>query len=259
MSNLEPIHYLIIAVGGAIAGMMNTLAGYGSIITLSILMDILGLPGTIANGTNRINILTNGVGALMGFHKNGKLDIKAGRPVLITTIVGAILGILVATQISNEQFKVVFKYLIVLLFFTILVNPKRWLRPESVAYDMPLWKTLLIFLPIGFYGGFIQMGMGLIFVAAMVLVAKYNLIESNAVKVLTVVLYTAISLAIFHYNGMVDWQAGALLGVSTFIGGYVTAHVASRYDSATLWAYRLLILIVGIVILHTFGVFAFFL
>lgn len=258
MGNLEATHYIIIALGGTIAGMMNTLAGYGSIITLSILMDIIGLPGTIANGTNRVNILTNGIGALMGFHKNGKLDVKAGRPVLVTTIIGAVVGILVATQISNEQFKVVFKYLIVLLFFTILVNPKRWLRTESVTDKMPLWKNIIIFLPIGFYGGFIQMGMGLIFVAAMVLVAKYNLIESNAIKVLTVVLYTGISLGIFHYNGMVDWKAGALLGVSTFVGGYATAHIASRYKNATIWAYRMLILIVMVVIIHTFGITSYF-
>lgn len=252
-SNLDISSYLILAVGGYVAGSMNALAGFGSIITLSILMDVLGLPPNIANGTNRVNIFFNGLGALIGFHKNDKLDYQRGVPIIVITIVGAIAGILVATQIDNERFRYLFRYIIVALFFVILVNPRRWLHESPDPRNQKLWQLILIYLPIGFYGGFIQMGMGLIFLAASVLVGKFRLIESNAIKVVAIFLYTIISIAIFQYHGMIDWQAGVSLGVSTFLGGYVTAHYASRYHNASLWAYRLLVVIVLVVILRTFG------
>ena len=47
----------LIIVGGFLAGVMNTLAGYGSMISLSLLMDVIGLPPNVANGTNRVNVL----------------------------------------------------------------------------------------------------------------------------------------------------------------------------------------------------------
>lgn len=243
--------WLWISLGGLIAGAMNTLAGYGSIITLTILMEILGLPGNVANGTNRINILTNTVGGLIGFQRNGKLDTSRGLPIIIILTLGAILGIYTAIIVSNEQFRFVFKYLIIFLFIILLTSPKRWMRLESEDAQRPLWMQIAIFLPIGFYGGFIQMGMGIFFLAAAVLISKYNIIEANAIKLLGVTAYTLIGIIVFHFNGMIHWQYGLLLGISTFIGGYLTAHFASRYQKANVWAYRILVLIVLIVIYRT--------
>lgn len=246
--------YAIAIVGGIVAGAMNTLAGYGSVITLTILMDVLGLPPTMANGTNRVNVFTGVAASGLGFYKNGKLDLKDGWFIISLTFIGAILGVWVAVSVSNEQFKEIFKYLIVLMLVTLLVKPKRWLRETSEVNDMSPWLMALVFIPLGFYGGFIQMGMGLFFVAATVLLGRYSIIESNALKVSVVGLYTMMSLVIFHVNGLVDWKAGALVGIGAAIGGYVTAHYASTIKQANLWAYRLLVVIIVIILLRSFGV-----
>ena len=246
--------YILAIAGGFIAGIMNTLAGYGSVITLTILMDVIGLPATIANGTNRVNVFTGVIASGLGFYKNGKLDFTKGKWVIAFTFIGAVVGVLVAINVSNEQFKSIFKYLVAVLFIIVLVNPKRWLREQSEDYEMPVWLMIVVFIPLGFYGGFIQMGMGLFFVAATVLLGKYSIIESNAVKVAVVGLYTVVSLVIFHVNGLVDWKAGALVGVGAAIGGYFTADIASRYQNANLWAYRLLVVIIVAIVLRSFGV-----
>lgn len=243
---------LIALAGGFIAGCMNTLAGYGSIITLTILMDIIGLPPNIANGTNRVNVFTGVFASFIAFKKNGKLNFTRSKWIIGVTFIGALLGIWLAVNVSSEQFKSIFKLLIVVLFAALLVKPKRWLRDESELYDMPLWKIILIFFPIGLYGGFIQMGMGLVFVAATVLLGKYSILESNALKVVIVLLYTIVSLLIFQYNGMVEWKAGLLVGVGAALGGYLTGHYASKYKQANLWAYRLLITVVVLIIVRQF-------
>lgn len=241
----------IALVGGVVAGGMNALAGYGSIITLSILMEVMGLPPTIANATNRIGVLANGLGSSFGFYKGGKLQVQHGRWIIAITFVGAVVGIGAALVVSNAVFREVFKYLIIVLLVTIVVNPRRWLIEVSDPQSVSMWIAIPVFFVVGFYGGFIQMGMGLVFLAATVLIARYNLIDANALKVVAVSLYTTVGLLIFAYHDMLHWSYGLLLAVGQAIGGYAVAHSASKYPSANVWAYRLLIVIVFIILVRT--------
>ena len=122
---------IITILGGFFAGSINVLAGFGSIITLSILMELIGLPANIANGTNRVNIMAAGITGTYSFYKGGKIQFKKSLIFFIPTFFGALIGVYVALQVSNEQFKEVFKYLLIVLFIIILINPKRWLRAKS--------------------------------------------------------------------------------------------------------------------------------
>ncbi len=253
---LELYHYAIAIIGGFVAAVMNTLSGYGSIITLTILMDVLGLPANMANGTNRVNILANSFAGVLGFKKNGKLDLTNGKWILAIVCVGALFGVLLAINVSNEQFRAVFKYLIVVLFLSILIKPKRWIKEANDLQDVPIWKMILIYFPIGFYGGFIQMGMGIIFLMATVLVSGFTIIRANALKMVIIFVYTILSISIFHYNGLVNWKIGAVLSIGTAIGGYLTASYISNIKKANLYAYRFLVVSVFIVLLYTFGIFS---
>jgi len=252
---LELYHYAIAIGGGFVAGIMNTLAGYGSIITLTILMDVMGLPANIANGTNRVNVLSNSVAGAIGYQKNGKLSLDQGKWILIIVCLGAIAGVITAVNISNEQFRSVFKYLVVVLLFAIIVNPKKWISETKQVKTLPMWKNILIYLPIGFYGGFIQMGMGVIFLMATVLISQFTIIKANAIKLIVVSVYTVMTLIIFQYKGLVDWRIGGILAIGAALGGYLTANYASQIKNANLYAYRFLIFVVVIVVLRTFGLF----
>ena len=252
---MEGYYYLIAVIGGFLAGVINTLAGSGSAITLTILTELLGLPGNVANGTNRVGVLTAGIASTLAFYRNGKLDVPRSRPYIIPTIIGAVAGILVAIWVSNEQFRAVFQYLMVLMLVVVLIKPKRWLQETEPTSTLPTWLSFPIFLALGFYGGFIQMGMGVFFLASMVLVARYNIIDANAVKAFVVTAYTLLAVAIFHYKGLIDWSMGGVLAVGQTLGGWLTAVYASRYPSAGIWAYRLLVGIVILAVLRLFGAF----
>ena len=251
---LELYHYLIAIVGGFIAAIMNTLAGYGSIITLTILMDVLGLPANMANGTNRVNILANSVAGVLGYQRNGKLDMTNGKWILIIVCIGAVCGVFLAVNVSNEEFRAVFKYLILVLFLSIIIKPKRWIRETSNIRDLPMWKLWLFYFPVGFYGGFIQMGMGIVFLMVAVLISGFTIIKANALKMVVIVLYTIISLFIFHINGLIDWRIGAVLSIGTAAGGYLTASYASSIKNANLYAYRFLVVVVLAVLIYTFDI-----
>jgi len=255
---MEWYHYVIAIAGSALAGAINTLAGNGSAITLTILTELLGLPGNVANGTNRVGVWTQSVAGAYAFYRNGKLHVRRSGTIILSTVIGALAGIIVAVYVSSEQFMFVFRFLLVAMFVVILVKPKRWLRETDTSQTLNPWISIPIFLVLGFYGGFIQMGMGVFFLAAMVLGARYSLIDSNAVKITVVAIYTIAALAIFQYRGLIDWPIGLLMAVGQTAGGYLTAHYASRYPQANVWAHRVLVVVVILALVKLFDIPAFF-
>lgn len=254
---LEFYHYAIAIIGGAIAGAINTLAGSGSAITLTILTEIMGLPPNLANGTNRIGIVAQTWASSIAFYKNDKLPLNRSWLYILLTVVGAIAGVIVAVYVSNEQFKSVFSSLMVLMLLVILVKPKRWLRASDPNRAINYWLAIPIYLALGFYGGFIQMGMGVFCLATLVLISHFNIIEGNAIKSFMVAVYTLFVIAIFQWKGLIDWRIGGIMAIGQTAGGWWTATYTARYPKADIWAYRLLVAVVIFAILKLFGVLGF--
>lgn len=249
---MEFYYYIIAMIGGAFAGVINTLAGNGSAITLTILTEVLGLPPNMANGTNRVGIWTQSLAGSYSFHKNGKLPLKRSLKFVIPTVIGAVIGVIVATSVSNEQFRQVFRFLMVAMLVVILVKPKRWLKQTNTKASNSLIWVIPVYLALGFYGGFIQMGMGVFFLASMVLIAQFNIVEGNAVKVFVVAIYTILVLAIFQWNGLIDWKIGAIMAIGQTTGGYLAAQYASKHKGADVWVYRVLVFVVIMAIIKLF-------
>lgn len=247
--------YVIAVVGSTIAGAINTLSGNGSAITLTILTEVLGLPGNLANGTNRVGVFTQSAASSYGFFHNGRLRLRGRWMHIISMLTGAIAGTILATQISNEQFRQVFRFLMLFMLIVILVKPSRWLRETEENPNPRWWIVVPAFLALGFYGGFIQMGMGIFFLAVTVLGARFSLLDANVLKSFIIALYSIPVLFIFHWQGLIDWKFGTLMAVGQTIGGYFTAHYASRYPGANLWAYRLLVLMILVAVAKLFDFF----
>jgi len=252
----EPWYIYILAfIGAYVAGSINTLAGSGSVITLSILTELLGLPGNIANGTNRIGVLFNGFGSTWGFYKGGKLDLSNSKHILVSLSLGAVVGIIIAVNLTNEQFMGIFKFLMVLMLFVILVKPGRWIKKSRSERIAPMWLLVFLYFLMGVYAGLIQMGMGIFFLAVVVLLDGYPIIEANAIKVAIVTIFTLIAVVIFQMKGMIEWPIGLLMGAGQFLGGWLTARFASRHPKAEKFAYGVLVLIVVVSLLSLFDIF----
>lgn len=250
MSEIES--YAIAVVGALIAGGINTLAGNGSAITLTILTEILGLPPNIANGTNRIGIFTqSGITSLV-FYKNGKLRLQRNQKYMVPIIIGALAGGILAVNVSNEQFKAVFKFMMVFMLLAVLVKPKRWLRLTDENYSPKWYFYVPILLALGFYGGFIQLGMGVFFLMIMVLGFRVHIIESNAIKGFVIGAYTLLLIGLFHYQGMIDWKLGGIMALGQTLGGFLTAKFASQYKKADQIAYYVLIIVLLLAVVKLF-------
>lgn len=244
--------YILASLGALFAGALNTLSGNGSTITLTILTELLGLPPNVANGTNRVGVFTQSSASAWVFYEGGQLNITKRRNYIIIIFIGALAGTILALNVSNEQFKMVFRSLLVLMFFTVLIKPKRWLKKTDLNFNPPWYLYTPLLFGIGFYGGFIQMGMGVLFLIIMVLVLRINIMESNALKVFIIALYTLMAIALFAYRGLIDWKIGGIMAVGQTIGGWVMAKFATKIHWADKAAYYMLILVLALAIIKLF-------
>lgn len=249
--------YLIPAAiaAGFAAGFINTLAGSGSLVTLPVLI-FLGLPATVANGTNRVAILLQNVVAIDRFHRKGVLDWRGAIHLGAPAVLGSILGAQIAVNLDEQAMRRAIGLLMVVMLFVIILRPQRWLHGvlEKLERRPNLWQYSLFFL-IGIYGGFIQAGVGIFLLAGLVLGVGYNLVRANAVKVGVVFFFTISALAVFVRNGQVDWLIGLIMAIGNMLGAYFAARLA--VERGAIWVHRLLIVVVVVSALNLLGVFEF--
>ncbi len=222
-------------------------------LTLPLLM-FLGLPANVANGTNRIAILLQNIVGVSTFRKKKVLDFKVDYKLAVPAIVGSIIGAFFAVEIDEALLKKIIAGLMVGMFLLVILKPDAWVKERAGAiHAKPTVMQYVIFFFIGFYGGFIQMGVGFFLLAGLVLGCGQDLVKANAVKVFIVLIYTIFSLGIFFYHGQVDLVAGLILAAGNMIGAWLGANFT--VSGGAKYVRYVLILALLIVILNLFGVF----
>ena len=245
--------YIFALFAGAIAGVINTLAGSGSLVTLPMLV-FLGLPADVANGTNRVGVLLQNVVGITVFRRSGNSESLGSFWLIAPSVAGALLGAWIATILDKEAMELAIGIVMVVMLCVLISNPKKWLREKSEATSgRPPVTTLLIFFVVGIYGGFIQAGVGVLLLSALVLATGYTLNQANMIKLMIVLAMALISLPVFIFNNQVDWGLGVLMAIGQAIGAWLAANYATRVPNANVWVRRLLIVIVVISIVRFIG------
>ncbi len=218
--------YPAVILAGLAAGFINTLAGSGSLITLS-LMAFLGIPLDIANGSNRVGVLFQNLTGINSFQQKGLIDWRGSLMLAAPAMIGSFIGARIAADLNEDVLSIVLGVIMVVMLVVILVNPKRWLEGTLEQFDgRPSVIQLGAFFLIGIYGGFIQAGVGIFLLAGLVLSAGYNLVRANAVKLVINMLFTIVALAVFVMNDQVDWTIGILLAIGNAAGAWIAARMA---------------------------------
>ena len=244
---------IVLILLGIAAGFINTFAGGGSMLTVPFLI-FLGLPANMANATNRVAILLQNVVSTGTFQRNKVLDLRHDYKLLIPTTLGSIVGALAAVDIHEALLEKIIAGLLVVMFFMVLFDSDRWVKANTEKAKVQ--KTpirFLLFFAIGFYGGFIQIGVGFFMLAGLVLGCGFDLLKANALKLFLVLIYTAIALGIFIFYGLVDWKMGLLLACGNMAGAWLGARLSLKWGAKYI-RYILMAALV-IVALKLFGLF----
>jgi uncharacterized membrane protein YfcA len=212
---------IVVVVVGIVAGFVNTLAGGGSLLSVPALIFV-GLPATVANGTNRVAILMQNVTAVAGFKQHGVADFKFSLGLSVPAVVGAVVGAKLAVDLSDAMFQKVLAAVMLLVMGLILWNPtRRWQGDQAILSPKRRLLAMVAFFFVGVYGGFIQAGVGFVIIATLVLITGLDLVHTNSHKVFVVGVYTLAALATFALSGKVNWGIGLVLGMGNGIGGWI--------------------------------------
>jgi len=212
---------LLLILIGFIAGIINTIAGGGSLLTLPMLI-FMGLPSSIANGTNRIAILIQNFFSSAGFKSKGittfNFSIWLGISALLGAIFGAYLGsIYFKDEVFNKILGIVMLLVVVFMLFKPKVTLENLSERTSGKY---FWYQVIAFFFIGIYGGFIQAGTGIFIILTLNILGKIPLVKTNAIKAIVVIFYTLSALAIYAYHDKIDYTMGFTLAIGNASGAW---------------------------------------
>jgi uncharacterized membrane protein YfcA len=247
---LENIEYLLLkgllfAAGGITAGIINTLAGNGTAITLPILV-FLGLDAQTANGTNRVGVIMQGVVSFSSLKASQNYALRKYFPLIVPCLLTAAAGAYTATVIDPKLFGKILAVVMLLMLFLVVRKPEKWLKdPPLTVWDFKTKiKLFLAFCCMGFYGGFIQAGMGIFMLVSLVLLGNISLKEANSVKAFIIVLINIPAIAIFIWQEQVHWLFGFLMGMGQSLGAWLTVKFLLNKAQAGLWVRLVLIVMI---------------
>lgn len=137
-----------------------------------------------------------------------------------------------AVDTQDDILEKVIGGLLIIMFFMVLLDPSSWIKTniEHAKAKNPILR-FIIFLGIGFYGGFIQIGVGFFMLAGLVLGCGFDLLKANALKVFLILIYTSIALIIFSNHGLINWQIGFILSCGNMAGAWIGARLSVKMGS----------------------------
>ncbi|MGW8267471.1 MAG: sulfite exporter TauE/SafE family protein [Longimicrobiales bacterium] len=213
--------YSLLSAVGFVAGTLNVIAGGGSFLALPVLI-FLGLPATVANGTNRVAILLQNTGAVWSFRRRGVFSRRWLSWAALPALAGAGLGTWLAVEMGDRSFERVLAALMVVVTVWTIWDPVKKREPRDELGEglgaLGRWGLIAGFFLAGIYGGFVQAGVGFL-ILTLTTLGGLDLVRGNALKVLLILAFTPLSLALFAATGNVAWGMGLALAAGNFAGG----------------------------------------
>lgn len=246
----EYAELLILFGVGILAGVINVMAGGGSSLTLPALI-FLGLDSATANGTNRIGILIQSIFATLSFRKEKMTGLNLGLRLAALTIPGAVLGAFLVVRINDRWFQIILGAVMIGVIISMLVPQSKNLVTSEQGRKT--WLVYPAMFAIGFYGGFIQVGVGILIMAVLYHLMRMNLVFVNMHKVFITLIFTVPALLIFMWTDNVDWILGLALAAGNGCGGWWAAQISVRGGEKVIR--YVMILAIFIIALKLFGLF----
>ncbi len=241
MTSFELVLLLLV---GVVSGFLNVMAGGGSMLTVP-LMIFMGIPGHVANGTNRIGILLQNLTAVTAFYQKGFSNFKLSLSLAAFTIPGAVMGAYLASHIEGKDFN---RLLVVLMIIVMIMmatgnhkDPSK--RTEKISPKRLLSGHLLM-IAAGFWGGLIQIGVGFILMPILHRVMGMDLVTTNSHKVFIALSFSIAALLVFNSQLELLWSAGIALAIGNSIGGWFATSFQIKQGVDTIkWILNIVIIV----------------
>jgi uncharacterized membrane protein YfcA len=239
---------IVLILVGTVAGFVNVMAAGGSMITVPV-MVFMGLPGPVANGTNRIAILAQNITAVITFFRKGFSDFKLSLSLSLCALPGAIAGAFIGTRLEGVWFNRTLA-IIMLIMMVIMSIRKKPASPDAPVVGVSRQRLIfghLLMVLAGLYGGFIQIGVGFVLLPILHRVIGLDMVRANMHKVFIIASYTIAALIIFITQVEVAWMLGICLAIGNSFGAWLGANMAIRKGEGLIKAILNIVLVLFII------------
>ena len=225
--------YMLLCVSAFLAGIVNSIAGGGTLLTFPALMAIL--PAVEANATSTFALVPGSIAGAWGYRREMSASGKWVVLLLAPSLIGGLVGTLLVTELDPKYFQLTVPYLILLATLLFMSQPLlgRWVGIGKSQTE-PKQKTLVMLVVFQFlvaiYGGYFGAGIGILMLSALSLMGVTDIHRMNALKTLLAGCINTVSVLVFICFGKVDWQYGFAMAAAAIVGGYTGASVARRMN-----------------------------
>ncbi len=253
-SPFGPIQYILAALAALIAGMVNALAGGGTLLTFPML-TFIGLPSVAANMTNTVALCPGYLGGILAQKKDLQGQTQRLWQFIPAGIIGGLIGGMLLQLTEERLFRQLVPFLILLASGLLASQDivRGWLTRRAQAKNAAATGTeglsrLWGVLPVGLaaiYGGYFGAGLSVIILAVLGLTQDESLTRLNAVKQ-AISFATNVAAAVFFvFSGLVVWPVALVMAVGALLGGALGGKLAGRVKPATL---RTLVVSIGVIV-----------
>jgi uncharacterized membrane protein YfcA len=228
-------HIASFVVAGFVAGVMNSIAGGGTLITFPTLIFV-GIPSIPANATNTVALLPGILSSGAGYRKKFR---SVSRWLILfapVSLLGGFAGGILLVQTPSRVFDAFVPFLI--LFATMLFMAQGILgrvlkmRGESAQGRLQsrrwIFGAVMFQFAVALYGGYFGAGIGILMLASLGMLGFENVHEMNTLKVMLAFLINVVAAGYFIWSGLINWSAAGIMMVGTIAGGYTGAHFAQQ-------------------------------
>lgn len=246
---INTLEFALIGLAALAAGMVNALAGGGTLITFPMLTAV-GVPAIAANVTNTVALCPGYLGATLAQSKDLRGQQQRLWLTLPAGIIGGLIGGILLLQTGERTFRSLVPFLILLASGLLAVQEpvRTWLArhgqsPGSTAATEQ-WVSLPIALA-AIYGGYFGAGLSVIVLAVLGLTLNDSLTRLNAVKQAIAFSVNIAAAIFFLFSGEVIWSAALVMAIGALVGGAVGGKLAGRIKPVML---RRIVVVIGIVV-----------
>jgi uncharacterized membrane protein YfcA len=229
---VTPFEYLLVALAALAAGMINALAGGGTLITFPVLVAV-GIPAVAANITSTVALFPGYFGATLAQANDIRGQERRLWVLAPTAIVGGIVGGLILINTEERLFRALVPYLILLASALLAFQPqmRKWVVSRMQKSETTQENLLIAIVPIfvaAVYGGYFGAGLSVIVLATLGLVLEDTLTRLNGLKQAISFSVNIAAAAFFIFSGQVLWSAALIMAVAALIGGALGGRLAGR-------------------------------
>jgi uncharacterized membrane protein YfcA len=245
-------HTVLLALTAGTAGVINAVAGGGTLLTFPVLL-LVGTPPIVANATSTLALVFGTVGSVYGFRRQIAAVQDWMKRFLPVSLLGGLIGGILLTHTQEKVFARMVPFLI--LFATLIFVGQDLFRRFAgfgrrgaepvVPQKRVLWAALLFQFFVAVYGGYFGAGIGILMLASLGFLGLSNIHEMNGLKTVLGSLINLVAAVYFIYAGLIDWPKTGVMAIGAVTGYFLGAHYSQQISQK---AVRKIISAVGFII-----------